>query len=106
MIEGHVFTLLYPVVPLVGLAGFIPQISTLLRTQDTPSSISLSTWSMWTLTWLISFGYAVCAIQDVLFAITAGLNLIGHILIVGLTMFKRHKYRSDSAIASLAEAYK
>lgn len=92
MTNGEFFTLLYPVVPLIGLAGFMPQIITLLRSDKPAHSISVSTWLIWTITWLISFGYAVFALQDILFAITSGMNLVGHIMIIAITMYKRQKY--------------
>ena len=93
MTETDFFTMLYPIVPLIGIMGFLPQIITLLKADRVPASISLSTWSIWTLTWLISFGYATFALQDILFATTCGLNLIGHFAIIGLTVYKRQKYK-------------
>ena len=92
MTEGELFTFLYPVVPLIGLMGFLPQIFTLIKITEAPNTISVSTWSIWTMTWLISFGYAVFAMHDTLFAVTCGMNLVGHILIIALTIYKRNKY--------------
>jgi hypothetical protein len=92
MTEADFFSLMYPIVPLVGLAGFLPQVITLLRTREAPISISLSTWFVWTMTWVISFGYAAFVLHDVLFAATAGMNIVGHIVIIGLTIYKRQKY--------------
>lgn len=92
MNQGELFTSLYPIVPLVGLMGFLPQVMTLLKAREAPVSLSLSTWFIWTATWIISFGYAVFALHDALFAATAGMNLAGHIAIIGLTVYKRQKY--------------
>lgn len=96
MTEGELFTLIYPIVPLVGMAGFVPQILTLLAMKEAPKSISLLTWYIWTCTWLVSFGYAVFALQDLLFTLTCGMNLIGHCVIIGLTVYKRQKYDAAS----------
>lgn len=86
------FLLLYPAVPLIGLAGYGPQLVTLLKTDRPPHSISLSTWFTWALTWFISFGYAAFYVQDILFALTSAMNLAGHICVIGLTLYKRNKY--------------
>ena len=96
MTEAEFFTFLYPIVPLVGLTGYLPQIITLLKTSESPKSISLSTWLIWTTTWMISFGYAVFSLQDLLFATTSGMNLAGHVLIIALAVYKRQKYDQNT----------
>ena len=70
MTEGEFFTYIYPVVPLVGLIGFLPQMLTLLKLSDVPKSISLMTWYIWTATWAISFGYAVIIAFGTCFNVT------------------------------------
>ncbi|MDP7141687.1 MAG: hypothetical protein QF692_02015 [Alphaproteobacteria bacterium] len=105
MTEGEFFTYIYPVVPLVGLIGFLPQMITLLKLSDVPKSISLMTWYIWTATWAISFGYAVFALQDGLFALTSGMNLVCHVLIISVTLYKRNRYlaREEAAVLYAAE---
>lgn len=104
MNEAQIFTYLYPVVPLIGLMGFMPQIIRLVKLEQTPDAISLSTWLIWTTTWLISFGYAVYTLQDLMFAITSGMNLVGHILIIMLTVYKRQKYAAEIPLTSFVKA--
>ena len=97
MAEVDFFTLLYPIVPLAGIAGYVPQLVSLLKASEAPKSISLSTWFIWTTTWLVSFGYAVFALQDILFATTSGMNLGGHLLIIFITIYKEQKYKAPQA---------
>lgn len=99
MAPGDFFLLLYPAVPLIGLAGYGPQLVTLLKTDRAPHSISLSTWYTWAMTWFISLGYAVFYVQDILFALTSGMNLLGHICVICLTIYKKHKYGETSLLS-------
>lgn len=99
MNAAELFTLLYPIVPLVGLAGYVPQIIVLARMREAPRSISMVTWFVWLSTWVIGLGYAVFALQDLLLSITCGMNVAGHLLVIGMTFYKRLKY--DSAAAAL-----
>jgi hypothetical protein len=92
MTGADFFMFMYPIVPLVGITGYLPQIINLFRTTEAPKSISLSTWMIWTITWIVSFGYAIFSLQDLLFATTSGMNLVGHVLIIALAIYKRHKY--------------
>lgn len=95
MLINDLFTFLYPVVPMVGMAGYVPQIVALIRAKRIPQSISLSTWFAWTMTWLVSLGYGVFELQDSLFCMTASMNLMGHLAIIGLTLFKKCQYAED-----------
>jgi len=92
MTEAEFFTFMYPIVPLVGITGYLPQMINLFKTNEAPKSISLLTWMIWTSTWMVSFGYAVFSVQDLLFATTSGMNLVGHLFIIALAVYKRHKY--------------
>ena len=94
------FTFLYPLVPLIAFFGYIPQIYILVNSERAPQSISLHTWSLWTFTWVISFGYAVFCIQDIMFSITCAMNVIAHSSIIILKIYKDYKY-----MPSIAETY-
>lgn len=83
------FTLLYPFVFLIGLAGFGPQIHKLLTEPTAAEGMSLSTWFMWALTWVISFGYGVTVLKDPMFCIVAGTNMTAHILVFALILYRR-----------------
>ena len=87
------FTFLYPIVPLVAFFGYIPQIIILVKADRAPKSISISTWTLWTITWLISFGYAIFSLNDPMFAFTCGMNVMAHMTIIILKVYKDIKYK-------------
>lgn len=92
---SDVFLFLYPIVPLVGLMGFVPQIIAIIKTDTALRSFSISTWLMWLSTWCISFGYGALCIQDMLFCITCAMNIIAHVFIIALVFVKRrNNYRT------------
>lgn len=49
------------------------------------------------MTWLISLGYAVFTLQDFMFALTSGMNLVGHLVLITLTLYKSYKYAEPRA---------
>lgn len=92
MFHDDAFLVIYPLVPLIGLFGYIPQIITLSQTKHAPRSLSLPTWITWTVTWFISFGYAYFYVNDLLLSTTSAMNLAGHLLVIGLALYKRARY--------------
>ncbi len=87
----EIVTFAYSFIPLIGMAGYLPQIKTLLSSESRGHSISLSTWFLWLATWVISLGYGIICLQDILFSITCIINLIGHIAVIGLVLYKRNR---------------
>lgn len=71
------------------MLGYIPQIKTLIFSNERGNSISLSTWFLWLGTWVISLSYGVLCLQDLLFSMTCIMNVIGHITVIFLVLFKR-----------------
>jgi hypothetical protein len=92
MAAADLFRLLYIIVPFTGIAGYLPQIATLLKASQVPEHVSLPAWSVWSATCAITLGYAVFAIEDVLITATSALSLICHLLIISVTAYKRRKY--------------
>jgi hypothetical protein len=88
-IMGDVFSQLYPFVFVIGLAGYGPQLYKMWKNPACADSLSLSTWLIWTSTWLISLGYGATKLQDVMFCLTAGMNLAAHCAIVGFICHRR-----------------
>lgn len=101
---NDLFTVLYPVVPLVGLIGYAPQLLALIKTKRSPESISLSTWYLWTTTWLISLGYAGLVIGDLMLSVTAAMNVAGHAGVIWLTLYKR-AIHTEEPVFSLAPIF-
>lgn len=94
----NLFSFIYPIVPLIGFAGYVPQIIRLLKIQRPAKSISFQTWMIWTLTWGISLGYGIFCLQDLLFSLTCFMNVVCHIIIMALTYFKRVKYAQNPLV--------
>ena len=88
----NIFVSLYSFIPLIGLCGYLPQIRTLFYSKSGAESISLSTWTLWMGTWMISLGYGIFSLQDFLFSSTCVMNIIGHSTIIAMVIYKRHKY--------------
>lgn len=84
-----VFTALYPLVFLIGLSGYLPQLYALITCRTSAESISLLTWFIWTSTWLISLGYGLTKLDDLMFCAVALMNVIGHLTVIILVMYRR-----------------
>lgn len=83
--------LLYPLVFLIGLGGYLPQIYRLAAYPADTSSISLPTWYVWASSWLISLLYGVYHLHDPMFVAVATMNLAGHGGIIALTTYRRRQ---------------
>ena len=81
---------LYSGVAFIGLAGYLPQILRLLKAANT-DGVSLGTWFIWSVTWLISLSYGIICAQDVLISLVATINLVGHLIIIGIVCIKRYE---------------
>ncbi len=71
---SELISLLYPLVAVTTVLGYLPQIHKLLVATRRPQNVSLTSWVIWTFSGLISFAYGVAVLQDFMFALTAGLN--------------------------------
>lgn len=85
----NIFVQLYPFVFLIGLAGYGPQLVKLIRDKNSADGISIPTWVIWTLSWAISFGYAVTWVHDFMLCLVAGMNLVAHSAIIGIVAYRR-----------------
>lgn len=84
--------MLYSCVAIVGAAGYIPQIIQLLKVKTQAKSLSLITWSIWLTTWIISFSYGLFYLHDTRFCIVALVNIIGHLAVMGLVLYRRKQH--------------
>ncbi len=82
-------TILYSFIPLVSLIGYLPQIRVLLVQKEKASSISLSSWYLWLFMSVVSLGYGVFCLHDVLFSMTSAMNLLGCLSITLLVLYRR-----------------
>lgn len=86
------FVFLYPLVGILSILAYVPQIKSLLKTRTSPDDISLSSWLMWIFSCLLSLGYGIFHLKDVLFCLTTALGLFFMVLIVSTVLYKRYRY--------------
>lgn len=89
---SYVFGGIYPIVPLIAFIGFCPQLFFAYKAQSALKSISILTWLIWLGSWCIAFGYSALTIKDPMLTFTAGLNIVTHVMLIGVIVFKRMKY--------------
>lgn len=99
-----VFVLLYPLVFLIGLAGYIPQIVRLVRDDSPALNISLMTWFIWTFATAISLGYGITKLHDVMFCVVTATNLLAHMLIIMLVIYRRRTGYVKEPLSHLSAA--
>ena len=86
---------LYSLVGVVAIVGYTPQIISLWKSKTASEDISIPTWLIWLSTWLISLAYGILELQDLKFSIIATINIVGHLMIIGLTLKNRHTYKVE-----------
>ena len=84
------FSTLYPLVAICAFSGFVPQILKLFKTQSRSENMSISTWSIWCLCWIVSLGYGFFCLNDLLFCLTSGMNVCAHFAIIALLFHNRY----------------
>ncbi len=87
----NLFTMIYPIVGIIGVLGYIPQIKELLKRDCDTSGISLQSWYMWIFASYVTYGYAQFAVKDAMFAITALVTAILITAVTGLILLRRHE---------------
>ncbi len=82
--------LLYPLVAIISIVGYAPQIKTLLFATRRPQNLSLSSWVIWLVSGVISLLYGVYQLQDSVFIFTAAVNLFLLTFTTGLIVYNRY----------------
>lgn len=94
-----VFMKLYPLVALLSLSGYIPQIIKLARATSPKDGISLQSWMTWILNNGISLGYGIFHLHDGLFIITVCSSLASQIALIGMVVWNRYfRFRHHGVI--------
>lgn len=96
------FTALYPFVFLIGLAGYGPQLYRLMTDKSGAEGMSVPTWVIWCAAWCISFGYGISVLRDDMFMLVAGMNMIGHFMVIGLILYRRRMARATEVLVPLS----
>lgn len=100
----QIFVFLYPMVGLISLGGYMPQIVKLARATSADDKIALSSWYMWLVTYTISIGYGAFHLKDWLFCTTMAVGLASALVVVGLVLYNRHyRFRPQAQLAPAAE---
>lgn len=100
---NEVIGFLYSLVGVVALIGYMPQIITLWRAKNPCRDVSVPTWAIWISTWIVSLVYGITALGDFKFIMVALVNVVGHGLIIILTLKNRYVYR-DVILAESGES--
>lgn len=100
----NIFIWLYPLVTVISIAGFTPQIITLMKTKTDCRDLSLSTWLIWSFGNTVTLGYALVQINDFMFTLTSTVNLFLTVIITGFIIYRRLEWKNqEGAIAVAAE---
>ena len=71
------------------LIGYLPQMLRIYGDADGARAVSIATWTLFAAANLATVSYAVVVADDTAMAVVFGLNTIGCLIIVGLTVWKR-----------------
>lgn len=85
----NLFVYLYPLVSLVSLMAYLPQLKSLILSKSDCRDISVTSWAMWTATSSISLGYGMSHLNDTMFIITTIINLTCCAAVTGIVLYKR-----------------
>ena len=89
------FVFLYPFVFVIGMMGIGVQIHKLITDKESALSMPVLTWAMWTFAWMISFGYGMTKIHDLMYCLTAGLNCAAHGCVLIFILYRRYEAMSS-----------
>lgn len=84
------FLYTYPLVGIISLCAFIPQITALIKSTTSPANVSIKSWFLWTVTSIISFGYGVYILQDFMFCMMMGVTMVLNTVVISLILYKRY----------------
>jgi hypothetical protein len=77
------------------LGSYIPQIIRVAADREGAKAISYSTWCIWIGANASTAIYAVVNVMDTALFYVSALNTVGCTAVVGLTAFKRHRFRQS-----------
>ena len=82
---------LYAISGPLAFIAYLPQIITLLRSEDGAHSTSLVTWFMWVLALTINTLYAGLVNGDRFFLLATSSSLLGTVMVFTIALYKRWK---------------
>lgn len=87
-----IFGVLYPIVPIIAVGGYCPQLYAAFKSRTRMESVSLTTWLIWLFAWSVAFGYSAITVADAMLTFTAAVNILCHVLLIGMIVYKRRYY--------------
>lgn len=81
---------LYPLVVVISIIGYLPQIQKLMFATRRAQNVSLSSWALWLVSGTLSLGYGVYVIQDFMFILTSGLGALFIYITFGLIIYNNY----------------
>ena len=93
-----IISILYATVPAVIFLGYLPQIAQLIRAKNDCRDISLLAWVMWDYVLIVSVLYGIYVLDDFKFTMASALNCACVNVLIGITLYKRRKYRQKSSL--------
>ena len=94
--DASIIDILYGTIVLIAVFGYVPQIYKLIKSNSDGKDISITTWLIWLYTWVVTLLYGWIELEDTKLCIVAGINLFGHIAIIGLTLRNRHRFKTTA----------
>ena len=91
MIEA-VFVTLYPLAAFCHVAAYLPQIKALVINKSDVTVMPLSPWFVWFCGNLVTLGYAVFHLKDLMLSITVSVTALLISTIIVLIIYNRQKY--------------
>ena len=97
---------LYALVGLVSLLGYLPQLMVLVKGEKAPTEISLKTWTIWLFENFVAMLYGIICLQDVIFCVLTGLDLMFVSVLICLVINNRYvKFGPCPSFASAVMQY-
>jgi uncharacterized protein with PQ loop repeat len=85
----NIFMLMYPIVGIISVSAFVPQIISLLKAISPPVNVSIKSWLLWSIGAFISLGYGFFFLEDVMFTVTAITNFTLNLFVLSLLIHRR-----------------
>lgn len=92
----NLFVWMYPMVTIISIVAYIPQIKALITTKSDCREFSLSSWYLWIFSSFLSLGYGILHLKDFMFCLTTFASLVLMAAVVGLVLFRRYEWKSLS----------
>lgn len=85
------FVTLYPLVTILHILAYLPQIKALASATADVTVIPAVTWFIWLGTNILSLGYNFFHIQDTMLCLTTGLSTVLMCTVLGLILYHRRR---------------